>query len=305
MRARWTPASACSRSSVSTRPIHLATACAHVGNLLYPRHGVASGIRLIDWAGWRVGRGVADLAYMMAVHWFPERRARLEGGTRSRYPCSTAVMTYNGSCYTSHGFAAAVGAWGCVTSGPGATRRGRMARSNGLSRPRCSSGPTRASIAIPLSAGRPWRAGCTTTIGTGRILASVAAPDHPGHPCARSGETSGLGRDPPTSEPVGSSRTLRDLNARRRKRGERVGEYEGKCWVRCKEHDRHRSRRISCRRDVTRTHPEFAVMSALRVPNCRQCRVCLSSREMFMNAKHDDVGQRTRNNRYNNHRGCQ
>ena len=30
MRARWTPASACSRSSVSTRPIHLATACARV-----------------------------------------------------------------------------------------------------------------------------------------------------------------------------------------------------------------------------------------------------------------------------------
>jgi Phosphotransferase enzyme family len=30
---------------------------AHVWNLLYPRDGVASSIRLIDWASWRLGRG--------------------------------------------------------------------------------------------------------------------------------------------------------------------------------------------------------------------------------------------------------
>jgi Ecdysteroid kinase-like family len=58
---------------------------AHVWNLLYPRDGVASGIRLIDWDGWRVGRGVADLAYMMAVHWYPERRAQLEARLIERY----------------------------------------------------------------------------------------------------------------------------------------------------------------------------------------------------------------------------
>lgn len=58
---------------------------AHMWNLLYPRDGAATGIRLIDWDGWRVGRGVADLAYMVAVHWFPERRARLEGGLLERY----------------------------------------------------------------------------------------------------------------------------------------------------------------------------------------------------------------------------
>lgn len=58
---------------------------AHVWNLLYPRDGAASGIRLIDWDGWRVGRGAADLAYMMAVHWYPERRARLEAPLLERY----------------------------------------------------------------------------------------------------------------------------------------------------------------------------------------------------------------------------
>jgi hypothetical protein len=63
----------------------LAHGDAHVWNLLYPRDGAASGIRLIDWDGWRIGRGVADLAYMMAVHWYPERRARLEAQLIERY----------------------------------------------------------------------------------------------------------------------------------------------------------------------------------------------------------------------------
>jgi aminoglycoside phosphotransferase (APT) family kinase protein len=58
---------------------------AHVWNLLYPRDGAAVGIRLIDWGSWRVGRGAADLAYMMALHWFPERRARLEAPLLERY----------------------------------------------------------------------------------------------------------------------------------------------------------------------------------------------------------------------------
>lgn len=59
---------------------------AHVWNLLYPREGgAAAGIRLIDWDTWRIGRAAADLAYMMAVHWYPERRARLEARLLERY----------------------------------------------------------------------------------------------------------------------------------------------------------------------------------------------------------------------------
>jgi phosphotransferase family enzyme len=57
---------------------------AHVWNLLYPRGG-AAGIVFIDWDAWRVGRAALDLAYMMAVHWFPERRARLEAPLLERY----------------------------------------------------------------------------------------------------------------------------------------------------------------------------------------------------------------------------
>jgi aminoglycoside phosphotransferase (APT) family kinase protein len=59
---------------------------AHVWNVLYPRDGAsAAGIRLIDWDAWRIGRAAADLAYMMAVHWYPERRARLEARLLERH----------------------------------------------------------------------------------------------------------------------------------------------------------------------------------------------------------------------------
>jgi hypothetical protein len=71
---------------------------AHVWNLLYPRDGVASSIRLIDWASWRLGRGVNDIAYMVAVHWYPERRARFEASLLDRYHaglCAGGVKGYS------------------------------------------------------------------------------------------------------------------------------------------------------------------------------------------------------------------
>jgi thiamine kinase-like enzyme len=58
---------------------------AHAWNLFYPRDGTAEGIRIIDWDGWRVGRAAGDLAYLMALHWYPERRARLEMPLLARY----------------------------------------------------------------------------------------------------------------------------------------------------------------------------------------------------------------------------
>jgi hypothetical protein len=63
----------------------LAHGDAHVWNLLFPREGVAASIRIIDWDAWRVGRAAGDLAYMMALHWYPEQRARLERALLARY----------------------------------------------------------------------------------------------------------------------------------------------------------------------------------------------------------------------------
>ena len=68
-------------------------------NLLYPRDSSPdAAIRLIDWDNWRVGRAATDLAYMMALHWYPERRARLEGPLLERYHaglCAHGVSDYS------------------------------------------------------------------------------------------------------------------------------------------------------------------------------------------------------------------
>ena len=50
---------------------------AHVWNYLLPRDG-GDDVRLFDWDSWRTGVATNDLAYMMATHWYPERRRRLE-----------------------------------------------------------------------------------------------------------------------------------------------------------------------------------------------------------------------------------
>lgn len=51
---------------------------AHVWNALYPKAVGSNDVRLIDWDGWKIDAATDDLAYMMAIHWFPERRRRLE-----------------------------------------------------------------------------------------------------------------------------------------------------------------------------------------------------------------------------------
>ncbi len=50
---------------------------AHVWNCFLPRDG-GGDIRLFDWDSWRLDVASNDLAYMMALHWYPERRRRME-----------------------------------------------------------------------------------------------------------------------------------------------------------------------------------------------------------------------------------
>ena len=51
---------------------------AHFWNVLYPRDPVRHGCVLIDWEDWRVDFAALDLALAMAMHWYPDRRARHE-----------------------------------------------------------------------------------------------------------------------------------------------------------------------------------------------------------------------------------
>ena len=51
---------------------------AHVWNVFLPNDDSAGGERLYDWSNWRHGLPANDLAFMMAMHWYPERRRRFE-----------------------------------------------------------------------------------------------------------------------------------------------------------------------------------------------------------------------------------
>ncbi len=67
-----------------TRNITLAHGDAHVWNCFLPRNG-SDDVRWFDWDGWRIRAPTIDLAYMMALHWYPERRRRLEGALLDYY----------------------------------------------------------------------------------------------------------------------------------------------------------------------------------------------------------------------------
>ncbi|HEY2256358.1 MAG TPA: phosphotransferase [Variovorax sp.] len=62
----------------SRRQLSLVHGDAHVWNVFLPRDDAANGVRLFDWDCWRIDVGAADLAYMMAMHWYPELRRRWE-----------------------------------------------------------------------------------------------------------------------------------------------------------------------------------------------------------------------------------
>ena len=58
---------------------------AHFWSFLYPRHPGKDTIRIIDWQAWRVGRGSDDLAYMITLDCYPERRHVMERALLRRY----------------------------------------------------------------------------------------------------------------------------------------------------------------------------------------------------------------------------
>jgi Ecdysteroid kinase-like family len=58
---------------------------AHVWNALLPRDHSVNDVRLIDWDAWRIDTATDDLAYMIAVHSFPDWRRRYEREGLLRY----------------------------------------------------------------------------------------------------------------------------------------------------------------------------------------------------------------------------
>lgn len=58
---------------------------AHHYNFLFPRNPETDVARLVDWATWNIGPGGCDLAYLIALFFFPEQRAYLEQPLLRRY----------------------------------------------------------------------------------------------------------------------------------------------------------------------------------------------------------------------------
>ena len=68
----------------SHRNITIMHGDAHFWNCLLPRDGGAD-VRFFDWDCWRIDMGSDDLAYMIAMHWYPDRRRRFERHLLDRY----------------------------------------------------------------------------------------------------------------------------------------------------------------------------------------------------------------------------
>lgn len=58
---------------------------AHCWNFLNPLNHHSDTTRIIDWEFWNVDVGANDLAYMIAVHWYPEMRSSFERELVERY----------------------------------------------------------------------------------------------------------------------------------------------------------------------------------------------------------------------------
>src|SRR6266571_867984 len=70
---------------------------AHVWNVFLPHDASSNDLRLFDWDSWRVDVGTDDLAYMMALHWFPNHRRRHERQLLDHY--HTELLAHGVSSY--------------------------------------------------------------------------------------------------------------------------------------------------------------------------------------------------------------
>jgi hypothetical protein len=70
---------------IERRGLTLVHGDTHVWNFLYPRHPEQARVCLIDWHEWGISLGTNDLAGMIVLWWYPERRARMEKRLLRRY----------------------------------------------------------------------------------------------------------------------------------------------------------------------------------------------------------------------------
>jgi hypothetical protein len=62
----------------SHRNVTIIQGDSHVWNIFLPKTGGSDDVRIFDWDCWHVDVGTDDLAYMMALHWYPDLRREFE-----------------------------------------------------------------------------------------------------------------------------------------------------------------------------------------------------------------------------------
>jgi hypothetical protein len=70
---------------------------AHSWNFFLPRPDGGDGVRLLDWEDWSLDTATDDLAYMMAMLWYPDRRRRIERPLLDHY--HAALLAHGVSGY--------------------------------------------------------------------------------------------------------------------------------------------------------------------------------------------------------------
>jgi hypothetical protein len=78
----------------SHRNLTLIHGDAHWWNCFVPRDG--GEVRLIDWEDWSIDTATDDLAYMMAMLWYPDRRRRMEQPLLDRYHAALLAQGVDG-----------------------------------------------------------------------------------------------------------------------------------------------------------------------------------------------------------------
>jgi hypothetical protein len=69
----------------SRRDLTIVHGDAHVWNCFLPRNTAGENALLFDWDSWRLDTASDDLAYMMAMHWYPDHRRQFEGPLLDHY----------------------------------------------------------------------------------------------------------------------------------------------------------------------------------------------------------------------------
>jgi len=80
----------------SHRNVTLIHGDAHVWNVLMPKDERSGDVRLFDWDTWRIGIPSNDLAYIMAMHSYPDLRRRRERPLLDRYHAALLAQGIGG-----------------------------------------------------------------------------------------------------------------------------------------------------------------------------------------------------------------